>query len=877
MTVGVLRRYPSRPGRTISIFYFTNSLGAAAGVLVAGFLLLGVYGLPGTLFAAAALNVFVAVGTLASLMAGNWYGERKEAPYVPPPSNGGAITRTPHLHGLMLGVALGTAVASFVYEIGWIRMLSLVFGSSTHSFEIMLSAFILGLALGSLWVRERSDRWKHPMRALGILQWLMGVAALATIPLYTASFDWMAILTRMFAKSDAGYAGYTLARYGIGLAIMVPATFCAGTTLPLITRILLSGGVGERAVGWVYGVNTMGSILGVASAGLVLMPSVGLKNMLVFGATLDMVLGVLILLFIPPARAGARRLAPITAAATLLVTGAGSFAARLDPLMLTSGVFRDGDTRFERGRETLFYRDGRTATVSVTGYLDTRLIVIASNGKPEASLPTYWLEPCPEGKGEHLLSSDAGTQLLLPAIALAFNSQAHTAAVIGQGSGMTSHFLLASPTLENVVTLDIEPQMIHGSMAFHPANRRVFEDPRSTIVIDDARSYFAASGRRFDLILSEPSNPWVSGVSSLFTEEFYRRIRNHLSEGGIFGQWVQLYEIDDVLVLDILAAIHRSFPSYEIYQSSSSDIVIIASNEARPLRPDWSVLQLPAALQDLCHHAPLTARMLDAAWLLNREALAPLLDDWPQPSTDSRPILDLGAERARYLGRFAEGFMDLSRARFHIAAPFQKRVSLPTEETIPPLPDIWRMRALAVSAELRHPGADDGLTDPMAEPTRYLVSRWETQLSREDPPADWKAWLEDMRIAEANVHGGFLGFADEEFYGRVLGYLDRVAAPPMVRDVVSFRHGLARWDFDEAASSGDRLYHSVLDHDGYLPVDEYLDGMVVAKLRQRDPAVAREIFDALISSSRREPGDLRRLLLEAYVTAPYVVVPGGAK
>src|SRR5207302_367287 len=145
------------------------------------------------------------------------------------------------------------------------------------------------------------------------------------------------------------------------------------------------------------------------------------------------------------------------------------------------------------------------------------------------------------------------------------------------GSGMTTHHLLASPDIRHLVTIEIEPLMIEGARLFYPANRREFDDPRASFVIDDARSYFAASGSRFDLIVSEPSNPWVSGVSGLFTSQFYGRVRSQLAPNGIFVQWMHLYELDDDLVLSVIAALASQFPSYAIFQTSDKDISIVAT------------------------------------------------------------------------------------------------------------------------------------------------------------------------------------------------------------------------------------------------------------------------------------------------------------
>ncbi|MCZ6755453.1 MAG: fused MFS/spermidine synthase, partial [Gemmatimonadetes bacterium] len=484
MNAAVLRRYPHRPGRTLAILYSANSLGAAAGVLIAGFWLLALVGLQGTVLLAAAVNFLVAFGARFVLMAS------PEPPLPLPDAAARATGASPpgitplevprRLQRLLLGVAFGTAVASFIYEIGWIRMLSLVFGSATHSFELMLSAFILGLALGSFWCRTRADRWHDPVRALGVVQWIMGAAAIATLPLYVASFEWMAWLMNTFTRTDGGYLGLAFARYGIALAIMLPSTFCAGVVLPLLTRILVVGGPGESAIGKVYGVNTLGSIMGVVTAGLMLLPLIGLKAMLVLGGTLDMALGAVLLFAVAERRSSVRPWALGAAAATAVLAASGLIARGFDTRLLSSTVFRDGEIPPPGSQEPVFHRDGRTATISVQRNLNSGLQIISTNGKPDASIPAYWFEPCTDEGQRQPLARDMATQTLAPLVSLAHAPNARTVAVIGHGSGMTSHFLLGNPAIDELVTVEIEPNMVRGSRAFYPTNRRVFDDARST-------------------------------------------------------------------------------------------------------------------------------------------------------------------------------------------------------------------------------------------------------------------------------------------------------------------------------------------------------------------------------------------------------------
>src|SRR5467141_2021044 len=209
-------------------------------------------------------------------------------------------------------------------------MLSLVLGSSTHSFELMLSAFILGLALGGLWIQRRIDRLASPVRALAILQLAMGVAALATLFAYGSTFHGMRWLLLHLHRTQAGYALFNLASSGLALVIMLPATFCAGTTLPLITFHLLRRGHGEASIGSVYAANTLGAIAGVFFAVHVGLPSLGLKHLLAVGGALDVALGA-VLLFGASAAFATRRIPIALTTACALAVVLTLALARLDP------------------------------------------------------------------------------------------------------------------------------------------------------------------------------------------------------------------------------------------------------------------------------------------------------------------------------------------------------------------------------------------------------------------------------------------------------------------------------------------------------------------------------------------------------------------
>ena len=869
MASGVLRIRPAKPGRTLALLYFCNSLGAAAGVLVAGFYLVSLAGLPGTLLVAAMLNFGVALATLGVITARR---RRRPAEDASAPATeararaGTSPAEAVGLERLLLGAAFGTAVASFLYEIDWIRMLSLVLGSATHSFELMLSAFILGLALGSLWIRSRADRLKEPVRALGLVQWAMGALALATLPAYTASFGWLATLLSTFARTDLGYVGFTAARYALCLVIMLPATFCAGMTLPLLTRTLLASGRGERAIGAVYGWNTLGSIAGVIVGGLALLPLAGLKGTLLIGAGLDMALGVLLLASTGPARRTRRLPALLAAAAAALVVGVVGLRVRLDEGLLASGVFRSGRMPEAGQLETPFYRDGRTATVSVQRGRTSGTLYLATNGKTDASLGPEWRRACGPGIDPATISGDAATQALLPLVALAHRPSARTAAVIGYGSGMSTHFLLAGPRVERVVTIEIEPQMVAGARAFYPSNRRAIDDPRSVLAIDDAKSYFASEHRRYDLILSEPSNPWVSGVSGLFTTEFYRRVRGYLTDDGVFGQWLHTYELDDALVVSVLAAIHQNFRSYDVFLVSGGDLLVVASNRSRLPPPDWSIFASPALHDDLCRFRPFTTDALDNLRLAGRAELGALLDDYPQPNSDYYPVLDLGAEQRRFRKDFAVGFYALSADWFNLLASVSGRRAQPATDPIPALPETPRVRARALDALLRRaPARTDTALDPRAREATFALRQWETALGSTQPPTDWELWVQQMSTVDRYRGGSTAGVEADPQYHEEVRFIERHQAPEPVREVVAFRHAVDTWDFERAAAAADLLVPLALSQHRWILPDELRDGAVMANLHIGRVAVARRILDTLAPYSGRRPGDLRNQLLAAYV------------
>ncbi len=647
MSAGLIRAMPNAHGEVLGGLYFTNSLGAAVGALLATFWLLPAVGLPGTVMTAGILNIVVAIGAWLLSKALDEGGNAPlpdvvEAKAEDISVSSGDVRRLGRV--LVWSTAISGA-ASFVYEIGWVRMLNQAFGTTIHSFELMLSAFILGLAFGGLWIRKRAARIVDPVRYVGYVQVWMAIAALLSIPVFTQSFHWVSWIMGSLSRTGSAYVMYELATAAVSLLVMFPAAFLAGMTLPLFTLALLRAGAGERSIGRIYAANTLGAIAGVALAMHVLIPLIGVRLAVTFGALLDGLVGLYLLRVINPAQ----MTRGVALASVLLVTGgaASLLIGRPDPVQQVSGVFRTGAAEIADA-EVLYLRDGKTATVGVFDHSNIR--IISTNGKPDAGLTAFERPP----------TDDEITMVMAGVLPLALHPDPKRVAIIGWGSGLSTHTMLGSPVPDVVDTIEIEQAMVDGARLFGDRVERAYSDPRSNVRINDARTYFSTGALRYDVIVSEPSNPWVSGVASLFTTEFYAFLKRHLEEGGMLVQWLHTYEINDDLVATMLAALAEEFPHADFYLTNSADILVVARESSGPLRINPYAVEgseLEAELRrvgiDRPEHIELR-RIGGIEVVRNFLRLKGAL-----PHSDYFPTVSLQAPRTRFMGQHSDFLQSL--------------------------------------------------------------------------------------------------------------------------------------------------------------------------------------------------------------------------
>jgi len=333
----------------------------------------------------------------------------------------------------------------------------------------------------------------------------------------------------------------------------------------------------------------------------------------------------------------------------------GSVFYQLDAMKMVSGVFRSGTLLNPEQYNITFQQDGKTASVSVLETQDQSKMLIRTNGKTDAGMLVHRDQA--EGLSEF---DDSTTMLLMGVLPWAAHPEAKNAAVIGMGSGISSQTLLHFPSLERVDTIEIEPAMVAGAGFFGEHVDKVFNDPRSHIHIEDAKTYFTNHQARYDIISSEPSNPWVSGVASLFSSEFYARVVQHLEPNGIFAQWLHTYEIDVELVVSVLKAMTPYFADYAAYSTLRGDIVILAKPEGQLPTTFADVFAIPDIAKELnyvhIHHL----EDLYTRQIADKSIIDALMSAYPiKANSDYFPILDLRAARTRFLKKRADALYNI--------------------------------------------------------------------------------------------------------------------------------------------------------------------------------------------------------------------------
>lgn len=617
----------ARTGSAAGFLYAANAAGAVAGSLAAPLLLLPRLGVRGATAAAAVLNVAAALvlvatrGLATGALSPPPAGRAKKARIQP---KGEAETLgTP----LVFAVVALSGMAALADEVAWTRVLVLLIGPTAYAFAFVVAAVIAGLALGSAaaaWIRAR-----RPLAAgLAVVQFLAAFASLGVVHAVAALPLRVGELVRDNADRMDRLLGLELA--GVFALLLAPC-LCFGAAFPLAVGALAGRGEAPgRAVGRAYAWNTAGAIAGALLAGFVVLPRWGSRSTLLAAAAVHALAGVLALV---PLR-GARRWMLAVGAPVLFAFAAGR-AASWDRELLAGGVYKYGAYRTGipledelRSGDLTYYREGALATVSVKR-LGSRLS-LAVDGKIDATS-----------------AGDMLTQRLLAHVPLLLHPRPERVCVVGLGSGVTAGSALAHP-VRALDAVEISPEVVEAAALFRHVNRDVLSDPRLRVRVADARNHLLAGREQYDVVISEPSNPWMAGVSSLFTRDFFRLARGRLAPGGLFCQWTHIYNMRGEELRTIVGGFVDVFPEAALFLVNEGDVLLVGGNGVRP------ALDQDALPRRLAHEP--VRRDLDEVGLRSPYGFASLfametpgLAAWARDAprhTDDRPILELQAARS---------------------------------------------------------------------------------------------------------------------------------------------------------------------------------------------------------------------------------------
>ncbi len=608
-----------------------NLAGAITGAIAAGFLLLPHCGVRATIWIAAATNL--AIGLAAFLL------DSKSAEagdnVVDTVTPGEDRSEEVQKFGQAKFWLFGAFISGFVtisMQVVWSRVLAMIIGSSTYAFSIVLALFLSGLALGAYIVSGK----KNPdglRRAVLVIEILTAFTLFLSLRITSATPTFL-ISTgfRLGINSWIGLLALQIA--AAALLILLPAILM-GMVMPLV--LMWAGSTRQNQpdelasdpspssvslVGQSYALNTVGAIAGSVITAFLLIPGTSTRFTVFCAAALCLITAGIA--YEPRRATSDRALARSLAIGAAVVLVVGMFVAwpRLNLNALSSGAYdsyvrvlaksrggvAENDQNHDAGNhQLLMYEEGRTATVSVRR--DWGITSVAINGRTNASD-----------------ADDMPTQVMLGQLGVLNAPRPGRALIVGFATGVTAGSVLQSP-IESVDCVEIEPAAVASSHFFEHVNNRPLDDPRLHLIIDDARTYLRVNPGTYDIIISEPSHPWVPGVANLFTREFFTLGRERLRDDGVFVQWLQIYQLSTESLRSVLATFHESFPHVAVFRvqgaAKGKDLILIGSRQALRLDRIDDRMGDPRTKADLARVGIKTAEDVRAWFVCDENQLGP--------------------------------------------------------------------------------------------------------------------------------------------------------------------------------------------------------------------------------------------------------------
>lgn len=673
-TLPILSKYfvtkDEEVAKQVGLLYGLNTLGAVLGVLFSGFIALQTFGVWQTVYLTGILNLvifYLCWRFSARPDTGSGTTLKGTSPKTISEAQSPSTAFSPAVTWILLTAFAVSGAVSMMYEIAWTRVLAMALGSSVYAFSLMLATFLLGISLGSYLFSYLSRSFRADLRTFAILQLLTAIFGLWGINLFN---DMPYYFVRIFAASHGSDLLLHFGRFFLCSIVMLPPTLMIGAMFSCFIHILrrsrpLGGEIGEA-----YFANTIGTILGSVLTGFCIIPLVGIQHTLLIAAGLNASIGT-VTFFLQKERFNWKRYSALGLAATLLAFGAftlrpwdrGFISSELAVKPAAAiGMTKNQILNSIKEQELFFYKEGLSATVAVKRLRDD--LSMSVNGKVDAS------------------NKDTFTQFLLGHLPMALHPNPKKVCVIGLGSGSTVAAVASYP-VERIDMVELEKEVVEAAVYFKELNRNVLADPRLRIHINDGRNFLLLDPAKYDVIISEPSNPWMAGVANLFSLEHYRTMKKRLAPNGIVCQWLHAYSMSPDDLRMIIRTFSEVFPNISLWTSYYPDLMLIGTNE--PLTLDMKNFEkaftIPTVREDLEPHGIQTPMgFLSSAWLFN-PTLRLLAQD-AKINSDNHPFLEFSAPRNLYKNTLQENFTLLNTLRKFEEFPKVKNLEPPPEKNV---------------------------------------------------------------------------------------------------------------------------------------------------------------------------------------------------
>lgn len=536
----------------ISLLYASNVIGAAVGAFLAGYVLIPVMGMPGTELIACTLNLMIAAAFW-------WRGRTSNN------TSGQAATTEPAGSwriAYILPCTFLAGASALALQLLWTRVLVLFLGSSTYAFSSILSLYLVSMAAGGASFSFLKKKFASLPCLFAGLAILSAVYLLCSLPFYD---QLTYALLKIYHWSNQSWLLYNVLLVPIVFLVVGSPAFLSGAMFPAALAIYSpkKGGAGRR-VGSVVLYNTLGGVVGSLAGAFWIIPQFGLLSgfkliaggllliaaLVAFGQRHSFVTKKWVFHFVLAAIAGTMAIYPWHWDVKLMNEGMYYYASEYPS---------PAELRKHMDRQVLLANfEGTDATVTVREDEVSRIRYFTVNGKVDGG------------------TGDMVTQILLGQLPIILHPNPQDVLVIGLGTGVTLGAIAHYPA-RSIDCVEISPAVIAASDYFREVSNGPLSDPRVSLHVQDARNFLLLQReKRYDVITSEPSNPWQAGNANLFTAEFFRIVRDRLNPGGVFFQWLPLYDLTSENLRAQLRTFSEIFPEAHLF-INGSDLFMLGS------------------------------------------------------------------------------------------------------------------------------------------------------------------------------------------------------------------------------------------------------------------------------------------------------------